>query len=403
MSPDVRVLSREDDLLAAAAVFRTALVGLPPLPVGADIARLFEPGRTLGAFVGGELAGTADSYSSRLVVPGGAWVPQAAVTHVGVLPTHTRRGIVTALLRRQLADIAARGEIVATLRASEAVIYERFGYGVAGSSAQRELSRGRARVRETAPRGGQVRLVDAASSWKMLAQIYESGGASRTGVIDRPVYWWRLHELLHGEKASPAYVAVHGPAGAEDGFVRYHPINTAEWFSSRDRAIVVDDLVATTPEAYAGLIRFLLGIDLIDRIVFPYTALDDPLAMLLTDERAVRTVSVSDETWLRIVDVPAALDRRGYHGPRSVVLAVTDELLPRNTGSYLVSAQGAVRTDAPADLSVDVSTLGALYLGGSRWWQHARAGRVTVHRAGAVETADELFRTDALPFAGTLF
>ncbi|WP_248963662.1 GNAT family N-acetyltransferase [Sphaerisporangium perillae] len=402
MSPDVRVLGHEDELLAAAAVFRAAMVGLPPFPAGADIAQLFEPGRTLGAFVDGELAGTADSYSSRLVVPGGARVPHAAVTHVGVLPTHTRRGVVTALLRRQLADIAERGEIVATLRASEAVIYERFGYGVAGSYAHRELSRRRAHLRDTVPHGGRVRLVDGSSSWKLLAQIYESG-AVWTGAIDRPDYWWRQQEQRHNGDPGPAYVAVHGPAGAEDGYVRYHPINTAEWFTSQDRVIVVDDLVAATPEAYAGLIRYLLGVDLVDRIVFPFTAVDDPLAVLLTDDRAVRTSSIRDETWLRIIDVPAALARRGYRGSGSLVLAVTDRLLPGNTGTYLIGAQGATRIEAPADLAVDVATLGALYLGGSRWWQHARAGRVAVHRDGAVEIAEELFGTDALPFAGTVF
>ncbi|GAA2898501.1 GNAT family N-acetyltransferase [Streptosporangium fragile] len=400
---DVRVLVREDELLTAAAVFRTAMVGLPPLPPGTDLLQLFEPGRALGAFADGELAGTTDSYSGWLVVPGGARVPHAAVTHVGVLPTHTRRGIVTALLRHQLIDLARRGEVVATLRASEAVIYERFGYGVASSFARRELSRRDARLRDTVPGGGQVRLVDGATSWKLLTRIYEAGDVSWTGAIHRPGHWWRLQELRYGGEAGPAYVAVHGPADAEDGFVRYHPIGTAEWFTSRERTIVVDDFVATTPEAYTGLIRHLLAVDLVDRIVFPFTALDDPLAVLLTDERAVRTVSVSDETWLRLLDVPAALDSRAYRGPGSVVLAVTDDLLPENTGSYSITAGGAVRTDAPADLSVDVATLGALYLGGSRWWQHVRAGRVTVHRDGAVEAADELFRTDALPFAGTIF
>lgn len=347
MKPGVRVLVHDDELLAAATVFRTALVGLPPLPHGADLPRLFEPGRTLGAFVDGELAGTADSYSGWLVVPGGKRVPHAAVTHVGVLPTHTRRGIVTELLRHQLADLARRGEVVATLRASEAVIYERFGYGVASSFARRELSRRDARLRDTVPGGGRVRLVDATASWKLLTRIYESGEVFRAGAIHRPDHWWRLQELRRGGETGPSYVAVHGPADAEEGFVRYHPIDTAEWFTSRERTIVVDDLVATTPEAYTGLIRHLLAVDLVDRIVFPHTALDDPLAALLTDERAVRTVSVSDETWLRILDVPAALDGRTYRSAPAVVLAVTDDLLPENTGSYLITAEGAARTDAP--------------------------------------------------------
>ncbi|GGO22672.1 UPF0256 protein [Microbispora rosea subsp. aerata] len=402
MSFDVRVLSGEDDLLAASATFRTALIGLPPLPPGTDVTEFFEPGRTLGAFDGGRLVGTADSYASTLTVPGGARAPHAAVTHVGVLPTHTRRGVVTALMRRQLADAAARGEVVATLRASEAVIYERFGYGIASSSARREVSRRQAVPRPGVPRGGPVRLADPAASWKLLAQIYESA-TGRAGMIGRPASWWRQQEQRQAAAPGPAYVAVHGRDGREDGYVRYHPTGTEEWFTSRDRVIVVDDFVAATPEAYAGLVRYLLGLDLVDRIVLPSTAPDDPLPLLLTDDRAVRTVCVRDETWLRLVDVPAALSLRAYRGPGRVALAVTDDLLPGNTGTYLISEDGAARTEGPADLTVDVATLGALYLGGSRWWQHARAGRVAVHRDGALETAEALFHTDALPFSGTGF
>ncbi|MFD0663760.1 sterol carrier protein domain-containing protein [Thermocatellispora tengchongensis] len=282
------------------------------------------------------------------------------------------------------------------------MIYERFGYGIAGSSARREVARRQARVRETAPRGGRVRLLDPASSWKPLARIYEDA-AVWTGAIGRPVSWWRQQELRQAAEPGPAYVVVHGEDGAEDGYARYHPIGTSEWFTARDRTIVVDDLVAATPRAYAGLIRYLLGLDLVDHIVLPSTAPDDPLPLLLTDERAVRTVAVRDETWLRLVDVPAALAGRTYRGPGSVAVTVTDDLLPGNTGTYMISADGVARTKRPADLSLDVATLAALYLGGSRWWQHARAGRVAVHREGALETAEALFRTDSLPFAGTVF
>ena len=52
---EIRVLNAEDDLIAAANVFRVAMVGFPPLsdlPPG-QITKLLDPGRTIGAFVGG--------------------------------------------------------------------------------------------------------------------------------------------------------------------------------------------------------------------------------------------------------------------------------------------------------------------------------------------------------------
>ena len=71
MNADIRVLDGEHDLIAAANLFRTAMVGFPPLlklPPG-QITKLLEPGRTIGAFVDGQLVGTADAVTSGLTLP----------------------------------------------------------------------------------------------------------------------------------------------------------------------------------------------------------------------------------------------------------------------------------------------------------------------------------------------
>ena len=89
MTTQLRVLESEDDLIAAANLFRTAMVGfprLPSLPPG-QITKMLEPGRTIGAFVDGQLVGTADAVTGGLTLPGGAIVDHAAVTHIGSPPT----------------------------------------------------------------------------------------------------------------------------------------------------------------------------------------------------------------------------------------------------------------------------------------------------------------------------
>src|SRR6516225_3979051 len=174
MATEIRVLDAEDDLIAAANLFRTAMVGFPPLTSLApgQITTLLEPGRTLGAFVDGQLVGTADAVTSGLTLPGGAVVGHAAVTHIGVLPSFTRKGIATGLIHHQLRDIDARGEVVATLRASEATIYERYGYGVASWSQTVEVRTARAALRPDVGTGGPVRLLDATEAWDVLPGIY---------------------------------------------------------------------------------------------------------------------------------------------------------------------------------------------------------------------------------------
>jgi len=397
---DVRILTGTGDVARAAALFRTAMVGFPP-SAGRDMTDLHEPGRTLGAFMDGELVGTADAYSSWLTVPGGARVPHAAVTHIGVLPTHTRKGLLTSLVHAQLADIAARGEVVASLRASEAVIYERFGYAIASRAADFELDRRRAQLRENLGGSGPVRLVNEASARKLLADIYDK--VSWTGSIDRPAYWWNQRQQWAATAAGPSYLAVHGTPGAEDGFVGYHPANAAEWFGSRDRTVVVDDFVATSERAYLGLTRHLAALDLIDTVRLPLRPVDDPLPLLFTDARSARVTGVRDETWLRIVDVLAALQLRSYRRAEPLVLGISDHLLPANSGTYRIDAAGVQRSDEPAYISTDVAGLASAYLGGVRWRALSTAGRAREHRPGALAAADELFATATEPFSGTGF
>ena len=95
MSIEIRILRGSDEINAGFNVFLRAMVGLPRHDV--DATEITKEGRYLGAFDGDTVVGSADSYTSWLTVPGGRRVPHAAVTHVGVLPTHTRRRIVTAI------------------------------------------------------------------------------------------------------------------------------------------------------------------------------------------------------------------------------------------------------------------------------------------------------------------
>jgi predicted acetyltransferase len=405
MTTEIRVLDSEDDLIAAANVFRAAMVGFPPLSNLAPgrITRLLEPGRTIGAFVAGQLVGTADAVTSGLTLPGGAIVGHAAVTHIGVLPSFTRKGIASDLIRHQFGDIAARGEVVATLRASEATIYGRYGYGVASSSQTVEVRTARARLRADVGAGGPVRLLDTAEAWDVLPRIYAENRPSRPGTIDRPEVWWQGLRLRTESSSGAGYVAVHGEPGSESGFARYRPVDTETWFISDQRTIAVEDFFAPTTEAYLGLLRFLLGLDLIDRVVFWMLPPDDPLPWLLADRRAARVTAVHDETWLRVVDAQKALAARRYVGDGAVTIAVNDPLLPNNSANFTVAGDGAKPTDHRAQLHTGVEGLAAVLLGGTTWRSLSLAGMARADDPAALAVADRLFAVPVAPHAGFFF
>lgn len=408
MAIEIRVLEDEDDLIAAVNVFRTAMVGFAPLAglAPGQIGTLLEPGRTIGAYAGGQLVGTADAVTSRLTLPGGALVGHAAVTHIGVLPSFTRQGIATALVRHQLRDFAARNEVVATLRASEATIYGRYGYGVASSSQSVTVHTARAALRGAAPRrragrpgaitGYRAGVGGAAPDLRRASPGAPGHHRPSAGVVAGCA-------VAHRIRPGPTYVAVHGAPGSETGFVRYRPIDTARWFVSDERTIVVEDFFAPTAEAYLGLLRFLLGLDLVDRVQFWMLPLGDPLPWLLADRRAVRVTTVHDETWLRVVDARAALAARGYCGDETLTVAVNDPLLQDNSVCLRIAGGGVAVTDGPADVDVDVEGLAAVLLGGTTWRDLAVAGLARARDPGALAVADRLFAVPEAPHAGFFF
>src|SRR5215217_5702996 len=94
-----------------------------------------EMDRSLGLWDGDQVVATSGIYSRTLTVPG-AVVPCAGVTWVTVAPTHRRRGVLTAIMRRQLTEVhEQQREPVAALWASEYPIYGRFGYAPATARA----------------------------------------------------------------------------------------------------------------------------------------------------------------------------------------------------------------------------------------------------------------------------
>ncbi|MFD2395846.1 GNAT family N-acetyltransferase [Prauserella oleivorans] len=259
----IRVL-RDDEHRAAMDLFRASLHLKPAEDQEwTRAAGAFQPGRTLGAFAGdpGTLIGTARSLDSELTVPGGRTVPLAAVTGVGVRADRTRRGVLTDLMRTQFADFAERGVVAATLHASEAVIYGRFGYGVGTLARGCTIDRTRARLRPEVPAGGEVRLLDGDAAFDVLSAAYPAL-RTRPGMMARPAHWWTWARAVAGRGDEPTSIAVHQGPGDIDGFVVY----TVTRPRTGSAVLRVDDLHAATAEAFAGLWRFLLSVDLVDEI-----------------------------------------------------------------------------------------------------------------------------------------
>lgn len=403
---DIRILGPAE-LRAANDLFAAALLAAPvPEAEWQSTVGLYGPDRTLGVHLDGELVGTTTSFAAGVVVPGGAELPTAAVTRVGVRADRTRRGVLTSLMRRQLLDQAAAGDVLASLRATEAGIYGRFGYGVATRSRQvRIATRGGKGWRAGAPVGGEVRMLPRAEVLPVVTALYPRVALGRPGAMTRPEPWWRrgVGQLVDGTDYLLA--AVHtGPHG-DDGFLVATIDPGSGWL---DRSLVLRDLHATDPATVAGLWRFALGVDLTTAVSSAQRPLDDPIELLLADPRDCATTGVDDETWLRILDVPAALAARAFAPADPVLLGVRDPLLPANDGVYRVAGGGAERAgelDGPLrpQLSCDAAGLAMAYLGDRSPGELVAGGWWTATDPAAVAAADQAFRTPRSPWSGTNF
>lgn len=397
---DVRLLADEEHRTAS-AVFREAL-HLQPFDdeKWAVWAGAYESGRGYGAFAGDTMIGTVTSLASSMTVPGGAIVPMAAVTAVGVRADYRRRGALTALIRRELEDLAEAGETLAALHASEATIYGRFGFGL-GTLGRTVRLRG-ARLRDDVPTAGTVRLLTTDEALTLLPAAYPPLQATRPGMMRRGPSWWVIN---YEQRIKHDYfrVAAHfGADGTIDGWLGYKP-GQIQSGDPRDGAqLYLLDFQAADQGVANDLWRYLIGVDLVEEVVAYGRPMDDPIDVMVTDLYALRS-DPDDELWVRVVDVPGALAARTYGAADPVVIEVVDPLLPANSGRYLISPQGTERTDAAPGLTMTVEALGMVYLGTWRPSTLAAIGRLTAHDPAAARAADRLFATDRPSWCGSLF
>jgi predicted acetyltransferase len=406
MPPIVRPV-REEEMPAFLAAMGTSFLDRPDEQrLGPEFARLWDLERTLLALDGEVICGTYRSWASELTVPGGARLPAAAVTAVSVRPTHRRRGILRSMLGAAHADIRARGEALALLYASEYPIYGRFGYGPGTRSATWTLD---TRSTQVIGQPGHVDLATPDAGARQTVQgVFEAWRLQQVGEMRRLDYFWDLDLGLREALWGPpwkGFLALHRDAsGTVDGYVRY----TAEekWEERQPRGkIKVDDLHALTPEAYRALWHYLAGIDLASTIRSERGSVDEPLPWLLTNARAATPSDVGDALWVRLMDVPRALEARSYERSGRLVLEVSDrggesQRLELDAGPDGARCRPSRRA---ADLTLDRAALGAAYLGGTPLRDAVLASGADEHRPGSMALADGLLRTLASPWCTTFF
>ena len=362
-------------------------------------------------------AGVYAVYPLTLVVPGAdagtTPVPCAGLSWVGVHPDHRRRGVLAAMMRHHLEQVhEEEGTFVSALHASEPAIYGRFGYGSASLEQEVKLGRG---TTLTAPGLDD----EAATVTTQLTTLSDPGMAVRLRTCHLEVaavgavvgdatfyerFCYQAPEDLRGHESWRVLFARRG--GADAGFAVIR--RTHRWDKSRPNGTLEVWAVVGGPAAQLALLRRLVDFDLMGEITVGRVGFDDPLLLWAGGPRSASDVGTYDSLWVRLVDLPEALQQRAYARPCDVVVEVEDAQAPWNQGRWRIHVDAAgqatvEQTSAEAHLRLPVQALGGAYLGAGNLVALHRAGVVTEQRPGAVAELWRAMRTDVAPGAAFSF
>ena len=356
-------------------------------------------------------------YPMTLAVPGTGssvhHVPCAGLTWVGVHPDRRRRGVLTAMMRHHLEQVhETPGQHVSALHASEPAIYGRYGYGLASLELEVSLGRG---TTLTAPHleelaGATTTRMGVRTDPAMPARLREchQSFAELGTVIGEVDYYARVCQELPEElrDKEPGRVLFAERGGADVGFALFR--RTHKWERSRPSGELSVWALVGDPAARLALLRRLVDFDLMGTVKIRATGVEDPMLLWAGGPRSTSDVGTYDSLWVRLIDLPEALMQRSWSARCDVVVDVADRAAPWNEGSWRISVDDSgtatvERTSNPADVQLDVTALGAAYLGGGNLVTMHSAGLVAEHRPGAVAELWRAMRTDVVATAAWMF
>ncbi|NYE94136.1 putative acetyltransferase [Psychromicrobium silvestre] len=329
------------------------------------------------------------------------------VTAVTVRASHRRRGILSRVMHEDLQRAKQDGLALAALNASEAVIYRRFGFGVATKERHIKVDVGPRFSLRHRPIG-TVEGVPRQVLLDLAPEVFSHQHVRSPGSIDRQESY-RYQAAGFGpwaiDEDENVLSALHYDVdGQVDGYVSY----LFQGWDSKPQTMSIIDLAAANDGAYLELWRYLASLDLVEQIEWSKAPNDDPLEWALEDRRCLQVQEEKDMLWLRVLDVAQALEARKYSADGELSLRVEDRL-GLSAGNFVLTVQQGephVRLEAgerSVDLSLDIAELASIYLGGVLPSTLLAAGQLTEHTPGSVLLAQRMFALERTPFCATHF
>ena len=358
------------------------------------------PEWTLCAFDGSRLVSSFSAIPFTMRANGTA-VPMGGVSAVGTLPEYRRRGLVRRITTRAFADMRERGQAVAALWASQAAIYQRYGYAMASVLRSYRVDTADIGFHHGDGGSSDVERLDVATAYDLVKRVYIAFIAHRMCYLHRARPLWLNNAFDQDDAKGPIHVALsRDAAGEPDGYAVYTLRAGQRDHASRGQEIVIRDLAWLSPDAYRSLWSFIRRHDLVGSVRWDNAPSDDPAVEFFMEPRLLHARD-HEGFWLRMVDVPTALGGRGWDTEGELSLGLAEDVLaPWNTGTWRLSvadgrAEATPGTGGP-DVHLSVKALALLYTG-RRSARELAAWGMLEGAPEALRRADALFATPHAP------
>jgi predicted acetyltransferase len=334
---------------------------VPPGWVEADAGPSFHPEHYLCAYEGDRLLATTRGIPMQQWF-GGRPVPTAGVASVATTPEVRGTGLGDTLMRALLERSRESGSLVTSLFPATVPFYRRLGYEFGGTWTVYEAPLA------TSPRNtGHVTVeLFEGDDVSELQAIYRAWASGRTGPVEgEGDDWWTDYVLLRWVRDSVRRAVVARGATGVEGYATFSLQSQGRW---KGFNVECTHLVAKTASALSALLGYFRRYKGVGEGLRWRGAPNDASALLF-DEETMR-VEEQFRYMTRVLDVPGALEARGY--PESVsgqmVLDVDDPQFEENRGPFRLTVQDGTgkveRTEAePDSVRLSIRTLSALFAG----------------------------------------
>lgn len=326
--------AREDDAESIGPLW-TASFNLPA-SFAAQFPARFHPERVLVAAEGSRVIATAQAYATRQWF-GGRPLETAAVASVATDALYRGSGVAPRVLKRLLEEAREAGQVYSSLYPSTVPFYRRLGYEYGGVYTVYRVPLAELPAGRSTWESGAAELTAMPEDDESLRASFRRLAERENGMVEGlEDDWWRLRVFGRHSEEEPGGTVTTSEE-VPHGYAAYRQERLGG--SLEGYRLACTHLVAHTPLAARALLGFFRRFKGVGQELTWQGPPSEPLAFVVPEQSVgpIRTFRFMS----RILDVPGALEGRGYPEVEGEArFGVHDPTFPEAGGTFQLEAGG---------------------------------------------------------------